>query len=785
MLHLKMIFRSWYRSGLSTLISLVSLTIGLICSTVLILFVLGEYKVTDTLGDTKDIFMVESTSPFYSDKNVKSASIPPYLALDIADKFGDLEIFATIKEGEWEHKDGIREINYEKGIYAVTPEFINMFDIPILEGDLKKTLSSASEVAVTHSYMQYIYGKDAVIGDRIRAESGGNSWINGVQSKRYVHDVVITTILDESKRTPLRYGALTSLVVSELNEFRRGYSGSYYSFIKLRDKGDINVLKEKISSDTVNFKRSRTISFIPFSDIYFDKSPRDTKFGDGRFIVRRDPSILSIGLMVALAVLLIAAFNYVNITMTRARNRLKNIAGQRIFGATKWNVRLQTALDTTLLVLISFSIALLIINTILPQFNGFMDCNIALSDIFASTNLLIVLAVLLVLILMPSLYILLKIEVTSPMETFKNPMGRNVKISSIMVVAQFVISVVLIAVSINISRQMNFIANDRPSAASIIRLLNAEEDAIPKEFVDRVKNLASVESYTTQGPSPTSSISSNGKNVNEIRGTNDVVDFYEMNLLDGRRFVDGENNRNIIVNEALIRQFEIEQPAIGRSFFFNGDTLSVIGLVKDFIYEDAHKNIQPIFIKYYSNTDPMEEYWELYLKVNGDVATQIDEIQAIWAGMYPDLGSISVKTMVQIYKEMHQQDQRLLTMIKIFMYISILLTALGLFGLAFYTVGRRRKEIAIRKIHGSTTTRVILLLCRTFAVWVGVAFVIAVPVAYYLSYEWLSTFIYRVPVVAWVFLVTAAVAAAVTFITVIFQTWKAASANPAHSIKGE
>lgn len=778
MLHLKMIFRSWLRSPLSTIISLISLALGLLCSTVLILFVLGEYKTANALGDTSNVYLLESVDYFYTDKNVRSSRTSPVLALDMSEKFGEVQRFTTAMDESWKHKDAVRAKNYWSKIYSVTPQFAEMFDIPVLEGDLKKTLSSASEVAVTNSYIQYVYGKDAVIGDRIMAESGGNMWVNGVQQKAKIHDVIITTILDENTKTPLAYGGLHAMAISEINEKRSVYSNSFYSFIQLRADSDIETLQNKVKADTVNFKKDMQVFYTPFQDVYFDDTSHNTMH-DGGFIVRRDSSILSIGMTIAFAVLFIAAFNYVNITMTRARGRLKNIAGQRIFGATKWSVRLQTVLDTTLLVLVSFGVALLVMNAILPQFNSFMDSDITIADIFAGVNALYITGLLAVLILLPSLYILLKIEVSSPMETFKNPMGKSVKISSIMVIAQFVISVVLIVVSLNISRQMNYIASDRPNAKNVVLIYNSANEKLDAEFVTQIQSQAFVESYDFNGPVPRSSVSSDGKNANYLRGGNQVIEFYEMRMLEGRNFVESDTKRNVILNEAAARQFEIESPVEGKSFTFNGDTVSVIGMVKDFLYDNAHKAIQPLVIEPDKSENDPANCWGIYVKVAGNTDVVIDQIKA----MYKGKGPLGFETVAQMYKDMHPAEKRLQTMVDIFMYISMLLTALGLFGLAFYTVGRRRKEIAIRKIHGSTTLRVILLLCRTFAMWVGIAFVIAVPIAYYLSSEWLSTFIYRAPMVAWVFLATAGVAALVTFVTVIFQTWRAASENPAESIK--
>lgn len=779
MLHLKMIFRSWWRNGLSTVISLISLTIGLVCSTMLILFVMGEYKIANALGDTERVYILEEQNTFFSGQNVRSDNTSAKMGFDMVQKYGDVEQNVVFEELNLEFDTNKRP---KKKLYRVTPNVCDIFDIPVKEGDLRRTLCSASEIAVTESFMQQVYGRSAVLGESVIGIYGKHMYLNGQPIPEVNYNLTITTILDETQKSPLNYGALTMISMADMRKISEGsaFFTSYYNFIKLNAQSSPEKLREKFTADTLFTQAYSEPDIVPFSQIYIDDATRNSNDWKN-FINRRDASLLRIGLIVAMAVLLIAAFNYINITMTRARARLKNIAGQRIFGATKWTVRLQTMLDTALLVIISFGLSLLFVNALSEKFNGFMDSNISLADLLEARNISIIIGLLLLLIVLPSLYILLKIEVRSPMETFKNPLGHNVKISSMMVIAQFIISVVLIAVSLNISRQMEFITSQR-SMADLILQIYSTEDKMDKEFTDKVKNMACVEAHTNSKATHSGSVANNGVAVNMMQLDNQASKFYNMKLIEGRMFGQSEEPSNVIVNEALLRIFEIERPAEGKSFNFNGRDNKIVGVVEDFMYQDAHKNIQPLMIEY-SNVDRSGYYFSI--KVNGDVMNIIDEIRAMWREMNPGKGDINVKTLAQIYKDMHPQEQRLMTMVDIFMIISMMLTALGLFGLSFYTVGRRTREIAIRKIHGSTTAQVILMLCRTFAIWVGISVVIAIPIAYYFSTEWLSTFIYRVPMVAWVFLATASIAALITFVTVIIQTWSAARANPANSIKAE
>lgn len=777
MVHLKMIFRSWWRSKLNTTISIVSLTIGLVCSVVLTVFALEEFKIPYRLGECDNLFLVESVNSFYAEKNVKSTSTNSNTGMSIAQQFPEVESWVTVNDMTYrlKFKDIKSRRGMDRGVWGVTPSFCDVVDLPVVEGDLRRTINSANEIAVTNDFVRRTFGREAVLGDVLEAKTGGE-WINGGQVPEQTRTFTITTILDEDMKLPLKYGALVQTSVKSLQDMGNATINRHYSFVKLSRNVSTEEFLAKFAKDTVVNNKSENYSLIPFVSYYFNSDNRSET--SQSFFVQRDKTLLIVAFSISLAVLLIAIFNYINITMTRAKSRLKNIAGQIIFGASKWGVRMQTVLDTAIMVSISLGLALIIINSILPHFNSFMDCDITFGTIFKGVNWLIILLLCLVVVAFSSFYILTKIEVRSPMETFKNPLGRRSTVSQVMIVLQFAVSVVLIIFGMNISRQIYFIVNSRPDAEHILSI--RVDRVVPQDYVDAVNSAAFVRAWSPYSPTPTMSISNNGVSINGIDGDEKFIEFYDMEFVEGRNFVAGEEGV-AVVNETFLKNMDIKEP-LGHEFEFNGEKSRIVGVVRDFFYDDTRKSIQSLVMKYTKR----DKYYGLYVKVLGDPDARALELKELWAKSYPlEEGNIEIKSMAQLYRNMHPQEQRLMTIVNIFMVISLVLTALGLFGLAFYTVGQRSREIALRRIHGSTIASVILRLCRTFALWVGIAFVLAVPLAYYLSSEWLSGFVYRVPIVWWVFVATALISAGVTFFTVIFQTWIAANANPAEAVKAE
>lgn len=782
---MKMIFRSWWRNKLSTAISVVSLTVGLVCSLMLLLFVLGEYRVAGAVGDGQNVYMVEQRDVFSADQNAVESSTSPNRTYRMAEKYSQIEYMVSAHSGDWRFKE---TDNSNQGHYRVTSHFADMFDIPVVAGDLHAVLHSPDMIAVTNSFMLEMYGRPAVLGDRINAVSGENSWINGKPAPVVDHLVSIGAVLDEAQKLPFNFSALSLMSESEIIAMGDVTLGLFYNFVKLGDRVDVDQFTTIVKADTLLMKNGGDdLRFTSWDNIYFDASPRSVNSRGNDFIVRRDPAIVSIGLAVALLILLIAVFNYVNITMTRARERLRNVAAQRIFGASAREVRWQTVLDTALLVLFCFALSLVVIDALVPQFNAFMDSRVAVTEMFEACNVLVVIGLLLMLVFLPSFYILWKIGTRSAIESLKNTAGRALNISSVLVVAQFAISVVLMVVGWNIARQMNFVASNIASTRTIVSLSPSSREGISSSYVDRLVSQAYVAGYSLNSPCRLSgSMSINGEVNSLLRGDEDFLSFYGIRLVEGRGFTSSDTLTSILVNEEFVKQKKLQPPVEGQVYKFNNQTNTIVGVVEDFMFADARQPIGSLMIEYVGKSKTLEyAKWGLFVKVTGNPDQRIDDMRELWAADFYDTPMPEIKSVATLYKEMHPAEERLLTIVEIFMVISGLLTVLGLFGLAFYSVARRRREIALRKIHGSTAAGIVWRLCLMFGVWVGVACVIALPVAYFLSVWWLQSFVYRVEIAWWVFAATVGAAVCVTLLTVIYQTYRAANANPANSIKTE
>ena len=229
-------------------------------------------------------------------------------------------------------------------------------------------------------------------------------------------------------------------------------------------------------------------------------------------------------------------------------------------------------------------------------------------------------------------------------------------------------------------------------------------------------------------------------------------------------------------NEAFVKKMAIQEP-VNYRLVCNGEHL-IVGVVEDFVIDNLSRQIQPLLIEYNSTS-----YNTLVKIKEGSMSVAIQKIKELWKKISGDEEGLKFRTMAGMYEDLHQEEQRVLQMVVLFSWISLFLTALGLFGLAWYSVESRMKEIGLRKINGATQRQVVGLLCIRFIKWIAIALAIGLPMALYLIEQWRMQYAFRPQLTVWIFIAAAFIVLAVGILTVIWQSWKAARVNPAKIIK--
>lgn len=761
-----MIVRGWYRRALSSSISLVSLAVGLLLSSVLLLFVINEYNISKALTSER-CYVLEQTDKYVAGGNAKTKNIHQHSATQIAQRYPEIEQLSCFRTYAVTLND-VKFDYYQPMVMEVNNNVADLFDFPIEEGNLKGTLSKPDEIALTRSFASTLVTGDP-LGQTVKATySQYDRNTNGMVDVVKFYN--ITTILKDPVNQPLRY---KGLVLGDPKSFEnQSQNGTNSALVKLAKGVDDRLFMKKMWADTLSKDVKNYL--VPLDEVYFTQNSNN-------FYAYRSKTTLFTGFTITLTILLISIFNYINLTLTRAPQKLKNLSGQRIMGASKWCVRWQTVADTTFNVILAVIVAAIFVSPALQIFNSFMNSSLEVADYLTWDVLRWMIGLLLTVVALPSLYIIVKLEIGKPLETFKNPNMRKAQVARNMVIAQFVISVVLLVVGINVARQIDFITKPIPNTESMININFGMVDKDKKQaFVDRVLGQASTIGYTLsslQSASKQTDDSGRVTHFNTIDSS--FFNFYGVKLVEGRNVDSLETN--VVVNQTFVKYNNMKEPVVG-SVLPNDRNVTIVGVCEDFISESAKQAISPSVYRP-QNAWYKANYLNFAYRSSGDVKIQLEFLEKLREEIFEPGDRILFQTVQEYYKDQNQEANRMKMMIMFFMLISLFLTCVGMFGMSWYTVQGRCNEIALRKIHGATTLQMVKMLCRSFFFWVAIGTVVAIPIAHYLTGRWLEQFAYRVDNSVWVTFVTVVIMVTVTFVTVIWQTYRAANANSAQTMK--
>lgn len=776
---IKMIFRGWARNKVYTFISLLSLVSGLTCSVLLIAFVMREYRIADSVPDSECTYIIESENSQYN--HVKMFSVESELPVRLQETFPDIRDICVFK-GEDAAIVQDKGLLYTEKYFSVLPEFLDFFKPEVVSGDLERVLSGTTELAVSESYGRKLFGEENPLGKvltmEIRkympVEKGYGYWVDARQ------EYTVAAVFKDMKNSILCCNMLRGLSREILTrEETRGLE--FYAFVKLNPKADRFVLEKKIDQNAGLMELADgKVRLLPADQIYFNPTEYCS------LLRGRDKSLLYISLSIALAILLIACFNYVNISMTRNMQRLRNTGQQMVCGALVGSMRLQLITETFIQVVLSFGIAVWLIYEILPVFNAFLGADLSLSAVFYGPARIVFLLLIVVLSVGPSFYIFSRLGKIQLSAVLKNETQRKSELIKGMVVAQFVVSAVLVAVVLNIHRQMEYIAHSRPDSDRIVAVNPTSGNFDEKTwdaFRNQLRTLPEIEAVTTTKMTQNMSGQTGDINYCVFDCDDSYFDVYGVKILMGNGFSSlSAKSDQVLVNETFASLVG-KSAILGYTFdYWDKSRKTVVGVVNDFQVDRFSMRIPPMVL----HPDPSGA-GRLVVKAgeNTSYADLKMKINTLWYETAPGNTGLSCLTMADIYKGFHRDELRLMKTVWIFMWVSLLLTGVGLFGLAWYTVESRKKEIGVRKINGASGNQVMLLICGQFMIWIGVAFLIALPLAFYFTEEWMKQFLYKADFTLWTYLLAGGFIFSVGFLTVIWQSRTAAGLNPVEMFKNE
>jgi putative ABC transport system permease protein len=680
--------------------------------------------------------------------------------------------------------------NIEKrGVFADT-SFFQVFKTDVLAGNPAQPFGDERTVVLSVSFAQKYFGADMPLNNMLGQSLSVDN--EPVVVSAIVNNFPRNTVFQYDYIRPYEY--LKSHF--EPNEYWKSREGDWgncddATYYTLRAGTNIPAVEHKLTDLTHAHNKLDRGSFYklqPFTKIHLYGA-------DGN---NSGAAMVNVFALVAFFILLIACINYINLATAKATKRAKEVGMRKAIGASRTQLIAQFMLESCVVFLIAAVLAVLLTYNFLPYCNKISDKNLQLDWHNPGIPLLIA-GVLVGALLLSAIYPALVLSSFSPLRVMKAQFNqrndRPALLRKGLVVVQFVCSSALLLAMFVISRQMQFIQTknlgyDRENVFQI----NLSENTMRNRdaFIHALKGSAGVLDVTATSDNILQTRISTGDaewegktadqhiKISPIGIVPGFMPFFKMDLVAGSDFSgNGTDSSSYILNETAAAQMGIGNP-VGKRFKLWETEGRVIGVVKDFHFSSLHQVIKPAI--FYVNPRRNDV---ICVKTTGAGAAQaIAGASAIWKqfdGVYP----MDYAFMDDTFDNMYRSEERATLMFKGFGCIALLISCLGLFGLSAFTVEQRNKEIGIRKVLGASVSGITGLLVREFLGLVGVAFLIAAPVAYWGMNTWLADFAYRIELQCWMFVLTGLVTVLVAFLTVGGQGVRAALANPVKSLRSE
>jgi ABC-type antimicrobial peptide transport system permease subunit len=570
------------------------------------------------------------------------------------------------------------------------------------------------------------------------------------------------------------------------------YSTGPLNYVLLKPGVDGNIFKRNVAN-VINKNTDdtgRNVFPMKFSEVYLHNNYNGNVQSGGRIEYVKLFSIL------AVFVLVIACINFMNLSTAKAARRFKEVGIKKVVGAERKQLIFQFLTESLLLTIIAMLLAIVIAMLLLPAFNQLTGKNITLHFTWQMIVAIICIAVITGFVAgsYPALYI----SKFNPLAILKGKL--NTSTAELLsrkglVVFQFTLSTVLIIAVFIIYQQIQFIQNADPgyNKDNLLRMaaegnLSTKQDAFIAELkkIPGVKNASATDhrmvghNYASDGLHWPEEDPNNGV-IFEIFGAGyDFIETMGMHIKEGRSFSKsyGSDSSALIINEAAVKAMHMKNP-VGKTVRFFGKNMQIIGVVKDFHFESMHEAIKPSVL----NIVPKGGTIIASINSNHQKAT-INAIQHLYKNFNPGF-PFTFNFLDEAYQQQYESETRVSALSKYFAGLAIIISCLGLFGLAAFTAQKRRKEIGIRKVVGASVSNITTMLSKDFLKLVSISLLIAFPLSWWMMNSWLQSFAYRIHITPYVFFIAGICVIVITLITISFQSIKAAIANPVKSLRTE
>ena len=670
---------------------------------------------------------------------------------------------------------------YEDHIATVDPNFFQFFSFQLENGNPESCLDSPDKIIINREIANKYFPNENPVGQTI-----------GIYGKQLHVSAVMKNMPENSH---IKYNIIVPLSSTELKNSSWGNNDGFITYLLLKKGTDTKALAKQISAMTYNhfptYEKFKISHFLqPLTEIHFSPGFRFDN------VITSDRRIVFIFISLAILILLIASFNFINMFISTSFLRAKSIGIKKINGSSRASLFLSSYTETGLYILISTLIALFLAVLLLPAFNQLSGTHLT----FSLTNYrfylyagILLLSTIFISGTFPVVYILRFNPEAIIRNRFK---GSGVTLlQRTLVISQFVASIILISSAGIIKKQINYVENmdlgfNKDQIIYIYPNNMAQSyDAIRSDLLKN-PNVVDVTAKNclpnewNNGSDVTLAGNASEAKIMEICSMKDnYADMMQIPIIAGRNpFLSGQkNNTECLINEQAAITLGLTDP-VGTQIKRGDDRLyTIAGVLKNANTKSLHLKVDP---QVYLNLNQMNGYNPILVKTNGQPESVIKSLSKLWNQYNPDI-PFEYHFLDEAYDQLYKTEKTASKIISIGMIVALFLAFMGLYAISHYATERRIKEIGIRKVNGARISEVLIMLNRDFIVWILISLVVATPLTWFILKKWLENFAYKTSLSWWIFALAGGLALGISMITVSWQSWRAATRNPVESLRYE
>ena len=810
--NLKIALRSLLKQKVYTLINVFGLSVGIASCILIVLFVRNEFSYETFFADKERIYRMvlerkyPNHSTFYA---VVPHSFEGVIKRDFPEVEESVNVFG-FQNFSMSYKNERDEVSqFDEDFVAITDtNFFKIFNLKLVQGNPTTALGQANEMVVTEEMANRYFGNVDPIGKILRA---------GEQEFK-----VSGVCENVPANSHFKFSALIAVATFPFTKQENFTSFSTFTYFKLKPGSDAIDFETKLPKvvDTyaaAQIERNLGKSWAdyskegngyryflqPLSGIHLDPTNLEAQMKPGG-----NRTTVYILISVAILILLIACINFMNLATARSAERAKEVGIRKVMGSFKQQLIAQFLTESFVLSAVGVALAVIILYFILPYFNNLTEKQLTIP--FDLTSLFVLIALTIFVGLLAGIYPSFILSSFNPVVVMKGNFTGHSKgkwIRNGLVIFQFWISIMLMIGTMVIQNQMKFISEkslgfDREQVLVVEKGFNLDPQRMTT-LIEEIKRLSEVESAAGSFAIPSHEgdffgIQFQPEGSSEILTTKTMIiadglgETLGMELLEGRWFSkETKDSLSIMLNESAVKVMGLENP-IGRKLIDMQErpegNISVpyviTGIVKDFNFISLREKVTPLVIQSNEGFGGGNQYVLARIKA-GQITSAIQAIEAKWKQLVPEQ-SFKFSFLDQNINEQYKGEQQSGKLFAIFSGLAIFVSCIGLFALSAYITNLRTREIGVRKVLGASVQSVVVLLSMDFTKMILLSFAMAVPVAWYvMEHWWLENFAYRINISVWIFLISGAMAFLIAWLTVSYQSIKAAIADPVKSLRGE